>query len=401
MKCLYLFTNHYPYSYQENFLEDEIIFLSRRFDKIIILPFGDDKGEMRPIPNNCEVLRIAISHNRFDYILKGLFHPRTFGVLIREFFRGRVYSSNKRLKSWGASARYLNNCLNNSKIRKVIRNLQKEDVCYFYWGIGQCLLSIILKNKVHLVSRFHGSWDLWEEEYGDFHSLRTDVAKSLDRAVFIAHKGEEYFKIRYPFAHTITCPLGSKDYGVQLPSPNDGILRVVSCSTVYPLKRVPLIFETLNNMADLQIEWTHLGGGSHFEALKQTIKAEKKEHLNVNLLGMMSHDEVMVYYRTHHFDLFINLSTNEGVPVSIMEAMSFGIPIVATDVGCTCEEVTPEVGVLVTPNPSIEEVAKAIRTVQSGSYSPRLYWGRHYDAEKNYSSFADMIYNLEYGEQQQ
>ena len=33
------------------------------------------------------------------------------------------------------------------------------------------------------------------------------------------------------------------------------------------------------------------------------------------------------------FDLFVNMSLSEGIPVSIMEAISFGIPIIATNVG--------------------------------------------------------------------
>ena len=32
-------------------------------------------------------------------------------------------------------------------------------------------------------------------------------------------------------------------------------------------------------------------------------------------------------------DLFLTVSANEGIPVSIMEAQSFGIPVIATDVG--------------------------------------------------------------------
>lgn len=58
----------------------------------------------------------------------------------------------------------------------------------------------------------------------------------------------------------------------------------------------------------------------------------------------------MFCYSEHPVDVFINLSTNEGVPVSIMEAISFDIPIVATDVGGTSEIVTDETGILVSSN---------------------------------------------------
>ena len=45
-------------------------------------------------------------------------------------------------------------------------------------------------------------------------------------------------------------------------------------------------------------------------------------------------------------DYFINLSDSEGIPVSIMEAMSVGIPIIARDVGGNREIVTNNNGCL-------------------------------------------------------
>jgi len=49
-------------------------------------------------------------------------------------------------------------------------------------------------------------------------------------------------------------------------------------------------------------------------------------------------------------DVFVLASRQEGVPVSIMEAMSLGLPVVATSVGGVVELVTSEVnGLLVSP----------------------------------------------------
>jgi len=42
--------------------------------------------------------------------------------------------------------------------------------------------------------------------------------------------------------------------------------------------------------------------------------------------------------------LFINTSSSEGIPVSMMEAQSFGIPILAMDVGGVREIVGPQTG---------------------------------------------------------
>lgn len=394
MKTLYLFTNSFPYSTPESFLEEEIIFLSKRFDKIVIMPFTSDTKRERPVPENCEVINIPLSNKRLKYTLLGLFHYKTVWVLTKEFFRNRVFTSLKKIKAWIWSARCLNNCLYNRRLQKVLKNVSRNDVCYFYWGIGQCLLSIVLKGKTHLVSRFHGEWDLWEESYGGFHSLRTEVAHSLDKAVFIAKKGELYFKERYPFAKTVVFPLGTKDNGVQLKSPADGIIRVVSCSKIYPLKRVPLIFEAINSLTDYRIEWTHIGDGPDYNLLKQKVASESRDHLKVLFLGYMTNKDILEYYSSHHFDMFINMSTSEGVPVSIMEASSFGIPIIATNVGSTSEEVPSQVGELISPNPSLSEITEAIRKVLSTNYSPREFWLENYNADKNYAAFADLLYQL-------
>jgi glycosyltransferase involved in cell wall biosynthesis len=55
----------------------------------------------------------------------------------------------------------------------------------------------------------------------------------------------------------------------------------------------------------------------------------------------------MEFYRKNHVDLFINVSETEGIPVSIMEAMSFGIPCIATNVGGVNEIVNNTNGFLV------------------------------------------------------
>lgn len=396
MRKIYLFTTNFPYSTPESFLEEEIQYLSKRFEQVIILPFVNNTGKMRSVPANCEVIDIPLSKNRFRYTICGLFHYKTAGILCREFFRSKVFLSWRRLKAWIFAARCLNNCLYNKKLICVLRGMKRDDVAYFYWGTNHNLLSIILKGKVHLVSRFHGQWDLWEESYGGYHPLRTEVAHNLDKAVFIAKKGESYFKERYPYAQTAVFPLGTKDHGLQAEKPNDDVVRVISCSKVYPLKRVPLIFEALNSLSDFQIEWTHIGDGPNFEELKEKVSSERKSHLTVNLPGRISNASVLDFYTKHHFDMFMNLSTSEGVPVAIMEAMSFNIPIVATDVGSTSEEVPEQVGELLSPNPSIQEITNAIRKIvaSSSSYTPRLFWQDHYSAAKNYEAFAEMLYNL-------
>ena len=397
IKSLYLFTFEYPYAKRESFAGDELVYIAKRFDKVYIVPGRvSDEKTMRQIPENCMVLKAnKKKQNKLLYYFKGLFSFRTFGLVSRDFFRNGVYKDKVKLKNWVSSTLSLNNVLHNSLYRKIEKQLDKDDVCYSYWGVGRNVLSIFWNKKAHMISRFHGDWDLWEESYHGYVPFREAIANSLDAAVFISQKGESYFKQRYPRCKTVVFPLGSKDCGVG-PKKNDedGVIKVVSCSTLWKLKRVDLIFDSLNAVKGHQIKWIHIGDGPEFDAVKQKVEQNKKAHLKVNLIGSLKHDDVLKYYQTHHVDLFINLSTSEGVPVSIMEASSFDIPVLATNVGSTFEAVAKEVGELVSPNPTPEEVAGTIEKMLKTNYSPRTYWEKHYNAEINYNAFADMLENL-------
>ena len=58
--------------------------------------------------------------------------------------------------------------------------------------------------------------------------------------------------------------------------------------------------------------------------------------------------------------LFVLPSYNEGLPIAILEAMSYGIPVISTDVGSISEVVKDnETGFLIKPGEA-ESLAKAI-----------------------------------------
>jgi glycosyltransferase involved in cell wall biosynthesis len=78
----------------------------------------------------------------------------------------------------------------------------------------------------------------------------------------------------------------------------------------------------------------------------------------LEFVGYASQDEVVQYLEES--DIFVLPSFAEGVPVSIMEAMACGIPVVATFVGGVAELVENEInGLLVFPS-DIEGLGNAI-----------------------------------------
>jgi glycosyltransferase involved in cell wall biosynthesis len=67
--------------------------------------------------------------------------------------------------------------------------------------------------------------------------------------------------------------------------------------------------------------------------------------------GNIDHDQLLSKYKNNNVDIVVisSISTDvpEGIPVSLMEAMSFKIPVIATNCGATRELVDGKSGILV------------------------------------------------------
>ena len=137
---LYLFTAAYPYGKAESFLEDEIRFLSKAFERIVIVPLSGVGTPTRKVPSNCEVLRPVINDRKKQY-KKGLFCAKSLFLFLKDFLRGKVFCDKRRLQAWGVAYVLVNNLLKSQSIKELFFNMDSNDVCYFYWGKGANLLS--------------------------------------------------------------------------------------------------------------------------------------------------------------------------------------------------------------------------------------------------------------------
>jgi colanic acid/amylovoran biosynthesis glycosyltransferase len=394
MKKLYFFTATFPFETRESFIETEIRYLSDAFGKVAIIPCAGKADIIREVPDNCEVLS-PIIRNKWQHHFLGLFGLRTLKLFSKDFFRKKVFANWKRLKTFLVAYCTINALFQSRSLNIILKEIQPNDVMYFYWGVGSCQLTPFLSNiKAKKIVRFHGEWDLWEESAGEYASLREDVARSIDMAVFISKKGQTYFKKKYPDTSlkTMVSYLGTLDHGISKRS-DDGIFRLLSCSSVIPIKRIHLIFEALNLMDDAVIKWTHIGDGIGFKELRQLIQTSKS-NIQVKLAGNISNQDVFSFYRNNLVDAFINVSSTEGLPVTLMEAISFDVPIIGTDVGGTSEIVNAETGILLSSNPSGQEIAKALLEIQKRDLHPKSFWERKFNADRNYPEFIRAISNL-------
>lgn len=182
----------------------------------------------------------------------------------------------------------------------------------------------------------------------------------------------------------------------------DGVFRIVTCSGITPVKRLDVLARALEQYkGSTYIEWTILGDGPDCEKLKSIVGKSIKNNVHVLFKGSLPNDEVHAYYVNNSVDLFINVSSSEGLPVSIMEAMSYGIPALATDVGGNHEIVTNDTGYLIpskiTPETLCMQITQIVENLELCHKKRKAaydMWNENYRIDRNISI---VIERLKYG----
>jgi glycosyltransferase involved in cell wall biosynthesis len=260
------------------------------------------------------------------------------------------------------------------------------------------------KNGIRVVTRAHG-YDLYESRHSPpYIPFRERALDQVDRVYPDSAVGASYLRDRYPAsASKIEAALmGVEDPGFRTAPSSDGVFRILSCSFLVPVKRIDLLVRGLAKLGldlpNLTIAWTHIGDGPE----KAKLSAQAGESLPANvrweLSGYPGKDALYEYYRTHPVDLFINVSESEGTPVSVIEAVSVGIPVLCTSVGGNIEVVGSRNGLLISANPSPAEIGEGIKALLENPEelskrrgASRAVWEERYNARKNYSAFAESL----------
>lgn len=385
-KTLICFTASYPYGKRETYFENELEFLSQNFKKVIILPTYNPYGKIkRSVPANVQVENVVLKqgiHRGVDFIKNFRVSP----LLIKEFFVFKVYLSSVRLKKWLLSLLSYGKGYNAFKKQNFD---PKEVVLYSYWT-GQNFFTKKELGPFKKIIRMHGG-DFYLERNDGYIPLQNEIYKSANLLLPISK--HIYKKLigcyRISKDNVKLSYLGTNNQQNKCSLKSNNKLNLISCSNVYPLKRIHLIYEILKGMnQQISIEWTHIGSGELLDDLKEQIKNDKKENICVNFLGQKTQSELNEIYKDNYFDFFMNTSEYEGLPVSIMEAFSFGIPAIATDVGGTSEIVNHKNGLLIKKDFDVSLVAKKIESLYFGKKYQREKafetWNKYFNASKNY-----------------
>ncbi len=400
-KSLLLFTNNYPANYGDSsFIRPEVETLSEIYDKVYIIRFAKNNSFADiSMPDNFYLFEQGLA-GKVDIIIKGILNStsltKTYKLLIQEFPHIKKCTHLKNLVFATLCSRHFS-----SKVNNLIKNSEENFDAYLFWGMGSGyslpLISHSHLNKIWM--RLHGG-DLYLERQNGYIPYRKAMFSFSNVIMPISHQGEKYLIDTYPIANIqrkiFTNYLGSIDYGIMPKKQNRLIYLIVSCSSIIPLKRVELIFQSIYLASQsIEIVWHHFGDGCNMSILKALIQNYSySKNLQIHLHGQVSHETIIEFYQNNHIDLFINLSETEGIPVSIMEAISFDIPIIATDVGGVCEIVGKSLGTggLIPIDLNEEKIAEEIHNIlNERNLSPRKLWKTYFDKDNNMKLLVEKL----------
>jgi len=341
-----VFTFAYPYGRGEEFLDGELPHLLAQFDRVVIVPTLQLKGQpqTRQVPDGVIIVPPESTERRgiVALALLTLRHPiLTARMVARSIggapdlttFRGDLHFD---LMSTGVALR----------IRRRLAALLSgvpEVAFYGFWlevpaRVALEARRLLTRPRSPVVTRANG-FDLFAERHPrGYLPQRRLILGGVDRVFAASVAAEQYLHEKYPdYAQKYSVERIGTRPAINPGNAQQRPLRIVSCAYVSEVKRVPMLIDDLAEVQRRGIEfsWSHIGSGVA-EYVEEVVAyaRERLEPGTFEFLGHMEADEVRRWYAEHPATLFAQMSESEdGLAASIQEALAQGLPVIVTNVG--------------------------------------------------------------------
>lgn len=396
------------------FFENELKHMLKRYD-VTVLSANEITGNI-----NIEGLDIKRVDNNFRTIserIKAVLYMVTDVTLYKETLDILKSKGQKIARIKDSLAFYIQS-------EKYYAGLKRDDLidkngkgiiyCYWYNFTPLAIVNHKRFKNYRTFTRTHGYelYDIRNEFRRQPFKMLMD--KHLEKVVFACEYAKDYYLDRYNLKDSEkypVCPLGTLDNRLvrqeeyisidKLDGSKTPEYTIVSCSDMVPLKRVDLVVKGLANIDDINVRWVHFGSGVEEEKIKHLVKKllDGKDNIKVEFRGRVKNKVLHDFYNETPVGLFITTTFSEGGnPVSIMEAMSYGIPIIATNI-CNIPKMIDNNGVILSENPNGDEIAAAIKSVllatakekEQMRLRSRKIWEEKYNSDVNSERFIENV----------
>lgn len=393
MNNLIIVTAAFSLDKGETFLKHELEYMKNNFDKIHIVDTA--------AKNNYQY-----DENIYVYNVKRINFLKNTLSLIKPSIIIEVLKNIKNINNIKRIIYTANSGIQNrKKIVEIIKdnNLNPSNTLLYSYWFNYCAYAITnVKGNYKRISRAHG-FDLYRER--GYQAFKKDYYKKLDLLAPISQSGynELYQQIGEKDKMKVF-RLGVNNTTNKIVELNEDLV-IISCSAIREVKRVNLIIDILNHVdTSIKIEWIHIGDGTDRDKIEK-YAAEKlgsKENIKYTFKGFIDNKEIYNLYYELNPNFIINTSSSEGIPVSMMEAISCGISIIGTNVGGVSEICVDNISGHLLNDNIINDATSFIKDYNNTSYEEKKslskssyqFWTNNYNADENYNSFIKYIRSL-------
>ena len=372
-KTLVLFVSSYPSPIGEMFIENELKVLQDKFDKIWIIQtkFLKNYNYYRLFkPNNSEKKIIYETKINKARSIVRLFFSKYFFSEISMILK----TNPKKLVNYNLYKDLIYYYLSSEKKKYWLKNFiidnnidLKTTLFYTYWCDENTFLLYRYHReiaKIDYVTRLH-NWDLYfDRQKSNRQPLRNLIFNNSFKIIPISKFGENYCFSKIPNlikSKFRTSYLGVENFDTNTQYKNalyneeNEVLKILTISFISPIKGLENLIHSLGEIKNIEIHWNHIGWGEL--AYENEIKNQvahlitNNQNIKVTFHGKLSPSKIQDFLEIKPIDLMINCSKKEGIPVTLMEASSAGIPILAYKIDGIPEIVIDNYnGLLVEPN---------------------------------------------------
>lgn len=396
---LVLLTHEFPFGNSEtSFIEPELPFLLQHFNLTKVVTFRSKSDLTSLLPSSIEVVEVAENQSiGFISKLKAICHYYFWRWLFNEGF--------KVLKSAGLNGfkLVLSQFFKYFGLARVLKDkIDSQDVLlYSYWFDHWTVAGSIYKRnynkKAKVISRAHRyEIDKNTNPFPTFPFLRIQ-SESMSLVSFISAKWKGQFVNGRPIEKiSRVSRMGVEKQNSQILEPIKPY-KVVSISANIPVKQMIKQAQVLAKIG-LNIEWHHFGGDKNINPFENIIRGTSVTYKNH---GFVQFKDLIDWLKNNPLHFLLSTSKIEGIPVSMMECLSLGIPIIALDVGGISEIVNSTTGVLCPNNIEVDEFAGVVKNALldyqftgKSRLELRRFQEENFLAAKNYTDFCTTILEI-------
>ncbi len=306
--------------------------------------------------------------------------------------------------------RYIHNA--NRLVKKYLTLNRHPDIVVFHEA-DACTAYIKHSNlNVLKVCFFHTDGKRWEMFLQSYPKLRNtyfmrymnkrmeDMLQALDAYAFITNIGKQNFLQENPSIdiNKVFCFHNGINELPLLNIEKDHskfAYRLCCTGTLCHRKGQYIIIDAMHMLNDNIRSKIHLslfGPGPDYIILKEKVKEYNLED-QVTFYGSVSNNDI--HEKLSQEDIFILMSNNEGLPISIIEAMRAGLPVISTTVSGIPEQVRPLYnGILI--EPSVKELVNVLNDLPKYDWegmgkNSRIRFENEFTFTQMMNSYCDML----------